>query len=222
MSDLIGLGRLEAKDERDAKFQLAPRREAANRTNRYWTSRPALDQGATSQCVGYSGYQWLTSFPISNKPRLAPEGLYRAAQLVDEWPGENYEGTSVRALFRVLKTEGYVSEYRWAPDVATIVDHLLTVGPVVVGTIWTYGMFMADREGYIDDIGGNVIGGHAYLLVGASRTRKSKQHGIGAVRVLNSWGPSWSEKGRAWLSFAALEWLMSQDGEACSAMELIA
>ncbi len=223
----VGLGRLVKEDTRDKKFLLPRRAEATNITSRYWTAKPALDQGATPQCVGFSGYQWLTSFPIRNKPAFTPTELYKEAQKRDEWPGEDYAGSSVRGCFKVLKDKGFVSEYLWAETVDHVVDHLLTIGPVVVGTRWSIGMFMADNQGYIDDIGGNAVGGHAYLLIGANRLRKKKDGKKGAVRVLNSWGPNWGDEtsgratGRAWLSFKALEELMEQDGEACTATELL-
>lgn len=219
MKEFAGLGRLSSKDERDHKYLLKKKASALNRTNRYWTAKPALDQLDTSECVGYSGYQWLTSFPVKNVPPFNPTYLYHQAQRNDEWPGEDYEGSSVRGLFKALKSIGYVNEYRWAFDVETVVSHLLTVGPVVIGTVWTTGMFMADRDGFIDDIGGDVVGGHAYVLIGANR-KKLSRNGTGAVRILNSWGTSWEDSGRAWLSFTALKWLLDQDGEACAATEI--
>jgi hypothetical protein len=220
MTEQLGLGRLVSKDDRDRGFMLAPKRAPTFKSYQYWTAKPALDQGSTPQCVGYSSYQWLTAFPVKNVPPFTPSDIYREAQLIDEWPGEDYDGTSVRAAFKILKAKGYVAEYRWAYDVETIVNHLLTVGPVVMGTVWTDGMFMADDEGYIDDVGGREVGGHAYVLIGANRNRKSERHGVGAVRVLNSWGTNWEDKGRAWLSFKGLEWLLAQDGEACAANEI--
>jgi hypothetical protein len=219
MSELAAMGRLVSKDTRDHNYLLQPKKIALKKTSKYWVALPALDQGDTPQCVGYSSYQWLTSSPVKNLPPFKPVDLYHQAQKNDEWPGEDYEGSSVRGAFKYLKSAGYVSEYRWALDVETIVGHLLTVGPVVMGTTWTEGMFMADSEGFIDDIGGKEAGGHAYCLIGANRLKKSK-HGVGAVRVLNSWGTGWEDKGRAWLSFAALSWLLKQDGEACAAMEI--
>jgi hypothetical protein len=219
-SPMAGLGRLLSKDDRDHKFMLPHRPEAGAKAFQYWTPGPVLDQGATPQCVGYSGYGWLTAFPVSNRPPFTPTDLYHFAQQEDEWPGEDYEGSSVRGLFKALKARGFVSEYNWALDVGPIIDHLLVVGPVVMGTIWTEGMFTADHAGFIDDIGGKVAGGHAYLLIGANRLKRAGPHSKGAVRVLNSWGPNWEDHGRAWLSFEALAWLLSQDGEACTAMEL--
>lgn len=198
---------------------LAARSQALGVQQKYWTSPGVLDQRDTSMCVGFSAFKWLTSFPIKNVPALTPQDLYHQAQLIDEWPGEDYDGTSVRAAFKVLRSLGYVSEYRWATNLEGVVNHLLTVGPVVVGTEWTEGMFMADTFGYIDDIGGRSVGGHAYLLVGANRKRWSP-NGTGAVRILNSWGPNWSDKGRAWMSFKCLDWLLGLNGEACTAQEI--
>jgi hypothetical protein len=217
---MAGLGRLLSKDDRDHKFMLPHRPEAAARTAHYWTPGPILDQGATPQCVGYSGYGWLTAFPVSNRPTFTPTDLYRLAQQNDEWPGEDYDGSSVRGLFKALQKRGYVSEYNWAKEVGPIVDHILLVGPVVMGTNWTEGMFAADHAGFIDNIGGKVVGGHAYCLIGANRLKATPHGTKGAVRVLNSWGASWEDHGRAWLSFEALAWLLSQDGEACTAVEL--
>lgn len=219
MSVLAGLGRLQVKDERDANYLLPRLPKAATRNYQYWTARPALDQLDTPQCVGFSTYQWLTAFPVKNVPPFSPTDLYHLAQQNDEWPGEDYDGSSVRGAFKALKDKGYVSEYRWAPDVETVVDHLLMKGPVVVGTEWTYGMFMPDDHGCIDDIDGQVVGGHAYLLIGANRLKPTR-NGKGAVRVLNSWGTGWADRGRAWLSFSALDVLLKKDGEACTATEV--
>lgn len=219
MSDLAGLGRLISKDERDKNYRLAHQPAAVGITYKYWSAKPALDQRDTPQCVGFSTFQWLTAFPISNVPPFTPTDMYHYAQANDEWPGEDYEGSSVRGAFKALKLKGYVSEYRWAADAKAIVDHLLTRGPVVVGTVWTEGMFMPDDHGCIDDIGGTPVGGHAYLLIGANRLKPTR-HGAGAVRILNSWGTGWADRGRAWLSFAALDALMRDDGEACTATEL--
>lgn len=211
-----GLGRLFAPDPRDRSFAMAPpAREAARVEQRFWiTHGPAYNQGASSMCVAYSGVRWLTTSPIKNKPLNFAE-LYTDCQRNDEWSGEEpaYFGTSVRALFRVLQRRGFVSEYRWAWDAETVVNHVLTIGPVVVGTDWLSGMDSVDAEGFIKAEGRN-RGGHAYTIIGASRPRQ-------AVRIINSWG-AWGDKGsgRAWLSFSDLDRLIARQGEACTATEV--
>ena len=61
------------------------------------------DQRETPRCVGYSGARALS---IQVGYRLDPNALYAEAQRADEWPGEDYDGTSVRAAFDVLRTTG--------------------------------------------------------------------------------------------------------------------
>lgn len=44
---------------------------------------------------------------------------------------------------------------------------------------------------------------------------------MGAHRILNSWGESWGEKGEAWIAYDAFNALLHEDGEACSASEVL-
>lgn len=216
---LPALGRRYAPDPNDRKF-LIPRRSVAAAAvhSRYWTSRGVLDQGATSMCVAFAGGKYLTSSPVMNKLPALPS-LYRECQQNDEWPGENYDGTSVRALFKVLKKRGLVTEYQWAFDAETVINHILLKGPVVMGTTWTRDMFMPDEKGYITFTGPNE-GGHAWLLIGANRRRRNPDGTRGAVRMINSWGKGWGDEGRAWLTFPTLQKLIEDYGEACVANEI--
>jgi hypothetical protein len=151
---------------------------------------------------------------------MPPSALYRECQLVDEWPGEDYDGTSVRALFKVLQRVGIVSEYRWAFECEAVIDHVLMHGPVVMGTSWHNDMFDPDRWGYIQPTG-EIMGGHAWLIIGAARDRKNPDGSKGAVRMVNSWGPNWGrQQGRAWITFEHLDHLIKDYGEACTATEL--
>lgn len=225
-NSLIGHGRRVSKDPRDHDYLLIPPRHALASaiTERTWYTKGVLDQGNTSQCVAYSGVKYLTTAPVMNKP-LVPLDLYKECLKVDEWPGEDLEnGTSVRALFKVLKRKKIVTEYRWAFDVDTVIAHVLTTGPVVCGTLWDADLSNPDRHGYIApgaDIE-NETGGHAWLIIGANRKRKNPDRTIGAVRMINSWGQSWgSQGGRAWLSFKHLDTLIELDGEACVATEVL-
>ena len=211
MTREYGLGRIAAPDARDRKFMLQRPAEAAGIEHRYWITRgAAYDQGSTSQCVAYSWVRWLTTNPIVNNPLPFAE-LYNECQRNDEWDGEDYDGTSVRAGAKALRSRGLVSEYRWAFDGETVVAHVLAREPVVLGTDWYWGMFDTDSKGFIHPEG-SVVGGHAYTVIGASRTKK-------AVRIINSWGPGWGQKGRAWLSFEHLDKLIKASGEACVAIE---
>ena len=210
-----GLGRLAAPDDRDARFLMAAAiPSATTRSWRYWNQGGWWgDQGSRPWCVEFSWHHWVADGPVTHGrgPRWDIGQVYREAQMIDEWPGTDYDGTSVRAGAKVLQRLGYISEYRWAWDGDTVVRAVLEAGPVVVGTWWTTGLSNPDREGIIRYTGA-VEGGHAYLINGVNTRR-------GLARVKNSWGRRWGRKGTAWLPLEDLDRLIRDEGEACLAVE---
>lgn len=215
-----GLGRRPAADPRDGRHPMAAALGVVApvlRSYRYWRTGPVLDQGSAPQCVGFAWRQWLSSAPLMTAGGPAASAIYSAAQLVDEWPGEAYDGTSVRAGAKVLQAEGRVGEYVWAGTVAEVKAWVLTRGPVVMGTDWYDGMFEPDVKGYVWP-GGAVAGGHAYIVVGFRTDDPSV--GKGSFRCLNSWGTGWGQSGRFWLYEDSLKMLLGQAGEACAAVEV--
>jgi hypothetical protein len=224
-----GLGRMILPDVRDRRFMMRavvpPKRELP--ASKMWPlTSGVLDQGSTPQCVAYSWTQFLLATPTVHRAGSLgaiasfARDLYQRAQRIDEWPGENYDGTSVRAGAKVLVAQGRIADsdtaqhggYRWAFNAAEARDFVLGIGPVVFGTWWTEEMFVPDAAGYIKP-GGDYIGGHAYLVVGYSKPRN-------AFRIVNSWGASWGQSGRAWMAFADADTLIRDYGEACSALEV--
>lgn len=219
-------GRLHSVDIRDQSHllrQLNPAAavEAANVPYRYWRHSTVLDQGGSSACTGASARQWLNMGPVVNKSGPSFMEIYHAAQLLDEWPGAEpaYYGSSVRAAFKVLKGLGMVKSYAWAFDLETVVNHVLTVSPVVLGTDWYQGQMRTDKEGFIH-VDGRSVGGHAYLLTGVNRERKCPDGSVGCGRILNSWSKAWGQNGLAWISFKDLDALIRDSGEAATAYEI--
>lgn len=218
-------GRRVAKDENDKKYLVKPdRRAAAEVRKRMWRwGLPLLDQGPTPRCVGFSAYELLRCSPIRNKPSsyFTPAKIYNGAQQNDEWPGEDYEGSSVRGAMKFLHKEGFISEYKWAFDAETLLNYVLTCGPMNVGTNWYEKMDDVDSHGYIWPEGGEPAG-HAWLIIGVDRDAKNPDGTQGRATMLNSWG-KWGIKGtgRAHLTFESIAKLIAEDGEAAVATEVL-
>ena len=202
-------GRGVAPDARDAKFAMAGV-PVSDRQYRYWSCGKVLDQGAESSCVGHAWAGWLAAAPVSVDP-IAASGIYDFAKFLDEWQGENYDGTSVRAGAKVVKMAGHIESYSWCWDVKTAVNWVLERGPLVVGTDWTEGMMTPNKSGFIST-DGDSVGGHAYLIYGVNVSK-------GFFSLRNSWGAEWGIRGNARVSIADFEQLLLRDGECCSAVE---
>ncbi len=211
-----GLGRRHAPDDRDKRFALQV--PQSSRSYRYWYQGGVwLDQGATSQCVAYAFSHWLEDGPVTQPDLVADKdfalAIYGDAQRVDEWPGENYDGTSVRAGAKVLQGMGLISTYRWAWNLDTALNTLLEQGPLVVGTNWYSDMFSVDEDRMVTP-GGGIAGGHAYVINGINLVG-------GFVRLKNSWGRDWGYNGHARMTLETFERLLHEDGECCLASELV-
>ena len=180
-----------------------------------------LDQGREGACVGFAWAGELAATPnpvhLGDGNQYARE-LYRAAQRLDVWPGEAYEGTSVLAGAKASQAAGYIGEYRWAFSMDQIIDALITVGPVVIGTPWLSGMYQTRPSGLVEAVG-DVVGGHAILLTGyhpAMRIRGegwTKRHEV--IKWRNSWGAEYGHKGDGYITPEALSALFDRRVEAC-------
>ena len=186
-----------------------------NLTSKYWDENGWWgNQGNKPHCVGFSWAHWIEDGPVGHggvAPIVSPVLIYNESQKIDEWPGENYAGTSVRAGAKYLKTRNVINSYYWAYDLNTLVDSVLKLGPVVVGTYWYNGMFYPDSNGIIK-ISGGIVGGHAYVINGVDISKK-------LFRIKNSWGRNWGKQGQAFISFSDMTRLISMNGEICLAIE---
>jgi len=212
--DLLSrLGRLPSSDARDKNFPMSAAFAAVpTPTRRYWSLGEILDQGRTSMCVGFAARQLLASSPHRYRAAApTPQEIYRNAQLLDEWSGENYDGTSARGAMKYLAAQGIVSTYRWATTPDEIMQFVLTTGPVLLGINWHASMFFPTKAGFLVP-DGNVVGGHEVLIYGVNRA-------TGVWSLANSWG-SWGPlRGRFRLAGADFNALFADGGDACVASE---
>jgi hypothetical protein len=214
-------GRQYIYDERDKKYLITDKfgpqlKNLKPSTNKYWFDDGWWgDQKNTPQCVGYAWAHWLEDGPIEQSgipPIIPPSVIYQNAQKLDEWPGEKYDGTSVRGAVKYLQNVKKVSSYYWAYDLQTLITTVLNLGPVVVGTNWYEGMFYPNVKGIIRATG-RLAGGHAYVINGVDTTTKM-------FRIKNSWGRLWGQKGHAYISFVDMQRLIREQGEICLAKEI--
>lgn len=195
--------------------------------------RDEYDQGSEGACVGYS-QSWLMSIlnrRLYDAFRLyaAAQGIDEWADTPPE------AGTSLRAGFDVLRMIGHWRVYagktrapmlvegivrnEWATTVDQVRTAIANNIPVNFGTTW-YDSFSQPverprygdkpnsrrREYYIGQTPfGDVLGGHAITIVGASDARQ-------AFALCNTWGASYPFI--VWLPYIAFTILMAEDGEA--------
>lgn len=206
------LGRLEQFDDRSKQFPIRPMLPTGLPPRSYnWRCCVNLDQKREGACVGFAWAHELAARPAEIDGVVDNIGrtIYKKAQVLDEWPGENYEGTSVLAGVKAVQTlyPGAINEYRWAFGIDDVLQTLSYHGPVVLGVKWYSGMYTPDADGMIK-VTGDLVGGHAILARGINVKQRK-------VRLHNSWGASWGKSGCAFLSFDDLALLLKRKGEAC-------
>lgn len=228
------LGRLIQFDERSRRFDIYDKLEDVGwpqLRGRTWKIPMLLDQGETSACTGNSRTYDMAGSPV---PLKQPDGsmldesfaqrLYQLAKKNDEWPGEDYEGSSVLGALKAAKKLGYVGEYRWAFDIDDMMLAISHLGPVVVGTNWYDSMFEPQPNGVLEvDPSSSIAGGHAYIFnrVVVSNDIKRTVLGRGVplrrgtplLGGVNSWGQHWGVAGRFYIWSDDYANILMNDGE---------
>ena len=212
---LYTLGRLHVPDDRDNNFSMALRGAALRSEARFegrswahWHHGDILDQGNDPHCVAFSWKQFLQTAPMCQGRNLRENFIYELCQQRDQWPGESYDGTSVRAGAKVLHRLGFIEAYLWAHTVDEMENWLKTQGPIVLGTIWYSDMFSPKGATAKVTATGSIAGGHAYLCIGCSSKKR-------VFRCVNSWGEGWGNDGRFEIPYKDMSVLLNKQGEAC-------
>lgn len=79
---------------------------------------PVLDQGSEGACTGFglatvANYLLLRRRVIPDKTPVSARMLYELARRYDEWPGEDYSGSSARGAMKGWNKHGVCSESDW-------------------------------------------------------------------------------------------------------------
>ena len=180
-----------------------------------WRVPVVLNQGREGACVGFSWSHELAArpYPVEGITDDTAFYVYREAQKIDEWPGEDYSGTSVLAGAKVVTTQGYIKEYRWAFGIDDLVRAVAFKGPAVLGINWYTGMMRPTSDGQLKPTG-QVEGGHAILAPRVTGPRYYIRSMRNRVYLYNSWGNNegWPW---AWMTREDMERLLHEQGEAC-------
>lgn len=223
-------GRLAApQDARDLRFTMRaamPQVRAVAKPKprkRAYADGPLLDQGNTPRCVGFSARGFLDGAPLMTKGGPSAGDIYVGAQLLDEWPGENYDGTSVRAAMKYLCAQKEVSSYVWGQTVEAAIEWMNGgYGTCLVGTNWYAEMSDVDKDGFMREPAPSMstpIGGHAWRWIWYDAKKKG-------ILMRNSWGTDFGilkagvGSGYAYVRLDFARRLLAEDGEVAAPTEV--
>jgi C1A family cysteine protease len=216
--------RIDPYDARD-QIYLAPPRILPVKIDNREECTEIRDQGQEGSCVGHAlcaVAEFLYWRKLGNPPNFSERWAYEKAKLNDEWPGENYEGTSPRGAIKAWAKLGLCEEKFW-PYAANKqgkpktgaganaqkypilkyerclglenIKHAIHHHGCVLMGMTVHGGWMAVENGMIPlPQGYEVLGGHAITFVGYDDQRQ-------IFWLKNSWGADWGEDGFAGVSY---------------------
>lgn len=212
------LGRHVRHDSRSLNYRIAP--TAAAPVTKLWERKiPYLNQGNVGSCVGNASVGELGTGPVYDalvdkiKAGLKldePEAvkLYGLATALDPYPGTyppTDTGSDGLSGAQACQQLGLISGYTHALSFDDVITGLQS-GPMIVGSNWYSSMDNPDGNGLVT-VSGNVRGGHEYLCRGVDM-----EHEL--LTLDNSWGTGWGKGGSFYYSFASMQRLLSEEGDA--------
>jgi hypothetical protein len=184
---------------------------------------PVLDQGHLGSCTGNAAEALVGSdplyvaVPMDNPARPTGDALADEAQAVALYSAATHRdgihgqyppldtGSTGLAVAKAAASLGLISGYQHAFSLdATL--RALSVSPLIVGVHWYEGFDHPDATGLVT-VGGDVRGGHEFLLFGIDTERRT-------VQARNSWGPAFGVEGCFTFSWDDLGRLLDEQGDA--------
>lgn len=169
-----------------------------------------LDQGPDGACTGFATAHDLAARPAEIPgPAWLAQALYHRARQLDNWPGEDYEGTSILAVVKAARELGVYGSFHWAFSVEDLALAVGYAGPVIVGILWYEGMMKPRPLTAEVVISGHPVGGHALLCRGFNTKTKN-------FLFTNSWGLDWGPRqGDCYMSWDTVRRLIELGAEMC-------
>jgi len=196
---------------------------------------PVLDQGKEGACTGY-GLATVANYLLSrrlgstaaNFSPVSPRMFYILARRYDEWPGEDYSGSSARGAMKGWNKHGVCTSSEWPSqlgsgkqddtlsdarmqsarrhplgayfrvnhqDIIAMHAAIAEVGILYASSMVHDGWNKVASDGIIKQ-SNNIIGGHAFAIVGYTEQ---------GFWIQNSWGSTWGKGGMCLVSYD--DWL---------------
>ncbi|MBB3752627.1 hypothetical protein FHT44_005139 [Mycolicibacterium sp. BK634] len=180
---------------------------------------PITDQGQIGGCTGWTMLDILNNHLFrgnrvhaTKSDALLPNNkgldLYSRATRLDGIANNTYpptdEGSSGLGAVKAGKAEKFVLTYTHGfsmNDFLVALQHQ----PVMVGTVWTQGMFDPDKTGLVRPTGVQQ-GGHEYGAFGYNPA-------TGLIKFRNHWTDQWGVKGRFYIRATDFEKLLAAQGD---------
>jgi len=179
-------------------------------------AQPCFDQGQIGSCTANAALGTLVTEPFAVAGRTFTEAdavaLYTLetqlddSQIPGQYPPDD-TGSSGAWSMQALQRKGLIRSYRHTTSVHTAL-RMLARGPISIGVPWYQSMFQVgpDNRIVVNPASG-LAGGHQVCVVAVDAEAQT-------VRIRNSWGTGWADQGHALLSWADLETLFAQGGDA--------
>lgn len=191
---------------------------------------PVLDQGSEGACTGF-GLATIANFLLRVRGQnptadeVSAWMLYSMAKRYDEWPGEDYEGSSARGAMKGWFKHGLCAAALWQArtpdptlevkrsadalarplgayfrvnhkDLVSMHSAISEAGVLYATAIVHKGWQQVGSGDEVIEYKPGAVGGHAFAIVGYDRR---------GFWIQNSWGSKWGAGGLANLSYA--DWL---------------
>jgi hypothetical protein len=192
-----------------------------------------LDQGEEGACTGFGLAAVINqlNFKMKLKLKVSPRMLYEMAKKHDEWPGEDYDGSSCRGAIRGWKNMGVCTEEDWpysAEETGQLtVERARAARSCTIGAYYRLRPEINDYHAALNEVGAVYVSADVHSgWFNPKSTHKdepadikfsSKVEGGHAFAVVgyngkgfivqNSWGPRWGSGGFALWSYE--DWLQN-------------
>jgi len=183
-----------------------------------------LNQGQEGACTGFGLAAVINILNVKKRDyqfKASPRMLYEMAKKHDEWPGEDYAGSSCRGAIRGWKNMGVCSEKDWrytADDPGELtIERAKAARTCTVGAYYRLRPEINDYHAAMNEVGAIYVSADVHsgwfapkaagkndLAVIAPSSTIEGGHAFAIVGynsqgfiVQNSWGPGWGSKGYA-------------------------